>query len=270
METVKEIEVDKIEDPIIKLHPNPDINYLRELADSIKQIGQQQPIVVRPRGDKYQLIIGYCRTQAAKIFGIPKLKAIIKECNDAEAMIMASTENIHRLEQDPIMEANLLNDLKTKYGYSEDKLAKKFGKSVSYIKSRLALLKLTEEVQELVKNKQISLGIAVELSRIEDPDLQTIAAIDFVKNPTTVAHATAIINSLLETPKEALQGPTEEDIQKIRSEVKVKCDFCGRMVPYEDIKAYNMCSTCFHGSIYLFEKERREKEKLLKLEEKET
>jgi len=256
-EKIEEIPVEKLEDPILKLHPNPDINYLRELAESIRKVGQQQPIVVRRRGEKYQVIVGYCRTLAAKTFGIPTLKAIVIECNDAEAMIRAATENIHRLEQDPIMEAKLLKDLKEKYGYSIKRLAEKFARTERYVKSRLSLLELRDEVKELIKGKKLPIGIGEQLARIKDPELQMIAASDFLKNPTTVEHAKAIIDSLLTLPPPEKEEWTEEELEKARQEVKIKCHFCGRNVQYEHIHAYNICDECFHYAIYLMEKEKR-------------
>jgi len=261
MPVIKDIPVKDIEDPILVLHPEPDTEYLKELALSIRETGQQQEIVVRRRDNKYQLIIGYCRTEAARLYGIPTLRARIIECNDAEAMIMSATENIHRLEQDPISEGKLFQKLIKSYGLSKSAIAQRFGKSIAYINSRLALLKLKPEVARLVTEQRLPIGLGVQVARLEKREDQIIAAADFMKHPTTVEHAAAIIDSFLSLSPEDLKRPTVEQIEKAREEVKIECHFCNQLVPYEKVKGYNMCINCYHGAMYLFEKERREGKK---------
>lgn len=261
MAELKDLDVTLIDDPIIAMHPNPPIEKLKELAESIKQTGQKQEITVRKSGDRYQIVIGHNRVRAASMFGIPTLRARIEELSDRDSLLATATENIHRLEQDPLTEGQIFSDLKIKWGMSESQIAEKFGKTTSYIKSRLNLLELCSDVQLMVQNKELQLGIASELAKIEDPSQQVLVASDLRDRATNVERGKHIVNSFLEYRDVMPEAPSEDIIQKARAETLIVCHFCSQSKPITEIKMWNMCNTCYHGTIYMFEKERRASQK---------
>ena len=141
------------------------------LADSIRQHGILQPIVVRPVGDVYQIVAGERRWRAAKMLGLDEVPVIIKELSDIETMQIALIENLLRENLNPMEEANGFQDLIDKFNMTQEEVAKTVGRSRSSVANALRLLKLPEEVQELVKKGDISAGHAKALLAISDEKL---------------------------------------------------------------------------------------------------
>ena len=260
MQVVKEIDVSLLDDPILLLHPKPDINYLRELAESIKQTGQVHEITVRAVGDRYQIIIGYCRAQAAKMFGIQKLRARVVEFGEKDALLASATENIQRLEQDPLKEAELFQSLQDKYKMTDSQIAQKFGKSSGYVTGRISLLQLSPDVRKMLENKEIRIGVAIECSKLTLQQDQLLIAASFREQPVTVERAKSIIKDFQEYKKEMVKAKPKEVLEIARAEPKSKCEICGELRKISMMKGIGICSTCYHGVIYLMEKEKREKE----------
>jgi len=254
----KLVDVEKLEDPLLILHPNPDIDYLKGLAESIKQVGQQQDIKVRKTSRGLQLIIGYCRTQAAKTFGIPQLNAKIVECTDAEAKIMSAVENTHRLEQSPIQEAELYLSLMSNDKMTEQQIVKKMGKSYNYVRGRLDLLRLTDRVKELVKTKTITIGAAQALAKISNPKDQEVVASGFLNQNITVDRAKAVVTAFLEYRKIMAEKPAETVAKKAMREPKVKCSICKGLVVISKLRPKMVCEECIDEIAYLRVKEKKE------------
>ena len=141
---------------------------LKELADSIKEYGIIEPIIVKKSVKGYELIAGERRTKAAKLAGLETIPAVIKDFNDQEMMEIALIENIQREDLNPIDEAFAYQKIIELSKMTQEEFAKKFGKSRSYVTNMLGLLNLPENVKELVKKHEISMGHARALSKISD------------------------------------------------------------------------------------------------------
>ena len=147
-----------------------DSESLNELAQSIKEYGVVQPIIVKKSIKGYELIAGERRTKAAQIAGLKTIPAIIKEFDDQEMMEIALIENIQREDLNPIDEATSISNIIKLRGYTQEEFASKFGKSRSYVTNLLGLLKLPDNVKKLVEKKALSMSHARVLSKIEDED----------------------------------------------------------------------------------------------------
>src|SRR5574344_1049955 len=145
-------------------------NALQELADSIQEHGIVQPIIVKKSIKGYELIAGERRTKAAKLAGLEKVPAIIRDFNDQEMMEIALIENIQRENLNPIEEANAYENIINATHMKQEEIAKKFGKSRSYITNMLGLLKLPEETKKLVENGNLSMSHARSLSKLDNPE----------------------------------------------------------------------------------------------------
>ncbi len=174
---VEENEKNVVEIDIDDIRSNPyqprkifDTESLNELAKSIAEYGIVQPIIVKKSIKGYELVAGERRTKAAKIAGLKKIPAIIKEFNDQEMMEIALIENIQREDLNPIDEATSISNIIKLRGYTQEEFATKFGKSRTYVTNILGLLKLPDEVKKLVEKKSISASHARVLSKIEDDD----------------------------------------------------------------------------------------------------
>lgn len=174
--------------PIEEIRSNPyqprihfDKDALEELAESIRLHGVFEPIIVKKSIKGYELVAGERRTKAAKIAGLDKIPAIVKEFNDQEMMEIALLENIQRENLSPIEEAKAYKNFMTKMNMTQEELGARFGKSRSYITNILGLLNLPKSVQEDVMENKISMSHARVLSKIEDED-KIVELNNLVKN----------------------------------------------------------------------------------------
>lgn len=129
---------------------------LQELAQSIKQHGILQPVLVRPQGDEYELIAGERRWRAAQMAGMEEISVIIREIDDQEAAEISLIENLQRDDLTVIEEALAYKNLIEKHAFTQEKLAERIGRSRSYITNMLRMLNLPPEIIKLIEEKKIS------------------------------------------------------------------------------------------------------------------
>lgn len=159
---------------------------LNELATSIKQYGIVEPIIVKKSIKGYELIAGERRCKAAKIAGLTKVPAIIKDFNDQEMMEIALIENIQREDLNPIDEATSVANIIKLRGMTQEEFATTFGKSRSYVTNLLGLLNLPKDVQNKLINKEISMSHARVLSKIDDEEKVIFLADKVIKEKMNV------------------------------------------------------------------------------------
>lgn len=160
---------------------------LDELADSIRQHGILQPLLVRPIATGgYQLVAGERRWRASKRAGMKEVPVVVKELSDTETMEIAIIENLQREDLNPIEEAEGLQALIDKCGFTQEQVAVSVGKSRPAIANSLRLLKLPPEVRDMAKNGEISAGHARALLAFDNEALIYEAAQNIVKNKMTV------------------------------------------------------------------------------------
>lgn len=149
---------------------------LMELAESIKQFGLLQPILVQDKNTHYEIIAGERRWRAAKLAGLKEVPVIIKNLSDQEVVEISLIENIQREDLNPIEEAQAYKRLLTEFNLKQDEVAERVSKSRTAVTNSMRLLKLCDEVQQMVVNEMLSTGHARALLAIEDPEEQyTIA-----------------------------------------------------------------------------------------------
>ncbi|MBD5536528.1 MAG: ParB/RepB/Spo0J family partition protein [Lachnospiraceae bacterium] len=151
---------------------NFDEDALLELSDSIKQFGVIQPIVVQDRKDHYEIIAGERRWRAAKMAGVKEVPVIIKNYTEQEIVEISLIENIQREDLNPIEEAQAYKRLLTEFNLKQDEVAERVSKSRTAVTNSMRLLKLSEEVQQMVINDMLSTGHARALLAVENPEEQ--------------------------------------------------------------------------------------------------
>lgn len=168
---------DIVEIPLTEIRSNPyqprkefDQKSLSEFAESIKEHGVIQPIIVKKSIKGYELIAGERRTRASKMAGKETIPAIIREMTDQEMMEIALIENIQREDLNPIEEAEAFAKIIETNNITQEEAARKFGKSRSYITNLLGLLNLPEKTKKYVQETKITMGHARVLSKLSDPD----------------------------------------------------------------------------------------------------
>ena len=167
-ENKNEIPLAKIERCEFQPRTEFDEEALFALRDSIKEKGVLQPILVRSKADKYEIIAGERRFQAAKLAGLATIPAIIRNLNDKETLEIALIENIQRENLNAIEEAQGFNRLMKEHNYTHEGLSKTIGKSRTYISNSLRLLDLPKDVQKLVSDGKLSGGHARALVGLEN------------------------------------------------------------------------------------------------------
>ena len=206
-EVVKEVE-QKIK--ITQIEPNKsqprkqfDEDALQELADSIKQYGVLEPLIVTKKGKFYEIIAGERRWRAARLAGVKEVPVVIREYTDREIMEISLIENIQREDLNPIEEALAYESLINEYSLTQEEVAEKVSKNRSTIANSLRLLKLCDEVRQMIIEDKLTTGHARALIPIENAELQTEAANYIFDNKLSVRDTEIYIKKLLSIPKES-------------------------------------------------------------------
>ncbi len=168
---------------------------LNELAQSIKEFGVIQPVILKKSVKGYELIAGERRCKASKIAGKEKVPAIIKDFTDGDMMEIALLENVQREDLNPIEVANSINEIIKLRNLTQEDFAKKFGKSRSYITNLLGLLRLPDNVKDLVSDKKISMSHAKILSKIDDNEKIQDLAKKIISEDLSVHDLEKLINT---------------------------------------------------------------------------
>lgn len=200
-----------------------DRDALESLAQSIKEKGVLQPLLVRKKNDKYEIIAGERRWRAAQLAGLEKVPAIVKDLSDSETLEIALIENLQRENLSAIEEAEGLNRLMSEYEYTQEVIGKVIGKSRSYIANTLRLLGLPEEIKQLVKENKLSAGHARALigceNAIELANKIVKEGLSVREAETLAANAKgfSVKNIATKEPK-----PVDHDLEKIMADLEEK------------------------------------------------
>ena len=226
--------------PILKVEPNPnqprrqfDDDSLQELADSVKQYGILQPLIVKKHDKFYEIIAGERRWRAAKLAGLKEVPVLIRDYAENEIVEIALIDNIQREDLNPIEEALAYKRLMEEFSLKQDQVAAKVSKSRAAITNSLRLLKLDQRVQNLLSEEMITTGHARALLAIEDPDQQYETAMKVFDEKLSVREIEKLVKQMSkkkkETPKEEnkvqefLFANIEESLkQALGSKVNIK------------------------------------------------
>ena len=230
-ETKKELTL-----PIDKIEPNPDQprnqfdeDTLQELADSIKQYGMLQPILVTPKDDFYEIIAGERRWRAAKLAGIKDVPIIVKNYTDQEIVEISLIENIQRESLNPIEEAHAYKRLMEEFHLRQDEIAERVSKSRTAVTNSMRLLKLDDRVQQMVVDEMLTTGHVRTLLALENKELQYNTAMKIFDEKLSVRETERLVKEILnpKVKKEKKVNLEEEAIyegleEKIKSIIGTK------------------------------------------------
>lgn len=169
---------------------------IQELADSIKEQGIIQPLIVRPAGEDYELIAGERRWRAAELAGLAELPVIVREADDRTVLELALIENLQRENLNPIEEAHGFAQLIGQFQITQEEAAAKVGKSRAAVANALRLLNLAEEVQAYVRDGHLSVGHAKVILGLIDHEQQMLAARRVIKEALSVRQTEELISQI--------------------------------------------------------------------------
>lgn len=204
---------------------------LKELSDSIKQHGIVQPLVVAKQKDYYEIIAGERRWRAAKMAGLKEVPVVVKDYSPQEVMEIALIENIQREDLNPVEEAKAYQNLIKEYNLKQEEVADRVSKSRSAITNSLRLLKLEDQILDMLIEEEISSGHARTLLALDDSGQQLMVAEKIVKDQLSVRDTEKLVKSMNQPVKKAPKKELKNDFvyrdmeeklkQKIGTKVKI-------------------------------------------------
>lgn len=197
-----------------------DEDSLLELADSIKQFGLLQPLLVQKKKDYYEIIAGERRWRAAKMAGLKEVPVIIKDFSDQEIVEISLIENIQRENLNPIEEAQAYKRLLTEFHLKQDEVAERVSKSRTAVTNSIRLLKLDERVQQMVIDDMITTGHARTLLAIEDKDFQYQFAMKIFDEKLSVREVERLMKNLDKEKPEKKEDKNSFIYQDIEEKMK--------------------------------------------------
>ena len=208
---VETLKITEVEPNREQPRKNFDEDALLELADSIKQYGVIQPLIVQKKADHHEIIAGERRWRAAKMAGVKEIPVIIKDYTDQQVMEISLIENIQREDLNPIEEAMAYKNLMEEFHLKQDEIAEKVSKSRTAVTNSMRLLKLDKRVQQMMIDDMISAGHARTLITIEDPDAQYNIATKIFDEKLSVRETEKLVK-LLQKPE-----VKKEKVEKVNS-----------------------------------------------------
>jgi ParB family chromosome partitioning protein len=216
--------------PLALIEPNPDQprvsirpEPLQGLAQSIRESGVVQPIVVRPiAGGRYQIVAGERRWRAAQIAGIPKIPAIVRKVSDEKAAEFALIENIQREDLTPIEEGLALRRLQEALGLTQEGLAQKIGKDRATVANTMRLLRLPAEVKDAISRGALSAGHARALLALDSSDAQKEIALLAVQKGLSVRQVEERVRALASPSKPASAKKTDANTRAAEEKLRAR------------------------------------------------
>ncbi len=217
------VKIAKVEPNRDQPRKNFDEDALQELADSIKQFGLLQPILVQERKEYYEIIAGERRWRAAKIAGLKEIPVIIRNYSDQEIVEISLIENIQREDLNPIEEAQAYKRLLEEFHLKQDEVAERVSKSRTAVTNSMRLLKLCDGVQQMIIDDMLSTGHARALIPIEDQEMQLQLAQKIFDEKLSVREVEKLVKGILKPEKEKLKKEEKQQtIQYIYQDIENK------------------------------------------------
>ena len=214
------VNITKVEPNREQPRKNFDEDALEELAESIKQFGLLQPILVQDRKTYYEIIAGERRWRAAKKAGLKEVPVIIKNLTEQEIVEISLIENIQREDLNPIEEAQAYKRLLTEFNLKQDEVAERVSKSRTAVTNSMRLLKLCDNVQQMIIDGMISTGHARALIPIEDPEQQYTVAQQIFDEKLSVRDVEKLVKNLNQPPKVKKPVVTDRSLEAVYQDIE--------------------------------------------------
>ncbi|MED1783320.1 ParB/RepB/Spo0J family partition protein [Brevibacillus fortis] len=224
-EQVKEVSINEI-------RPNPyqprkefEQSAIDELAQSIKEHGIIQPLIVRKSIKGYELVAGERRLRAAKVAGLKEVPVVVKAYTDQQLMEIALIENLQRENLNPLEEAEAYDKLISHHDYTQEQLAQKIGKSRPHVANMLRLLQLPEKIRKMVSAAELSMGHSRALLGVTDKKVQQQLANDVVEKGLSVRQLEELVKQLNVSRETKKKKPAKNEPVLIEMEERLRSRF---------------------------------------------
>lgn len=197
---------------------------LQELADSIREHGILQPVLVRPIEDGYEIIAGERRWRAAQLAGLSRVPVVVRDINEQQAAEISLIENIQRDDLTVVEEAQAYRRLSDQFGYTQEIIAERIGKSRAYVANTLRILKLPDEVLQMLEKGELNAGHVRPLLSLTSAKEQIAAAREITANNLNVRQVEAKVKS----KRIKLDIPVDKPIELVEIQEKLQMHFATR------------------------------------------
>lgn len=221
-EGVQELDIHLIDTNAGQPRKDFDQEKLQELADSIRQHGVVQPILLRQNGERYVIVAGERRFRAARLAGLDQVPAIVKDLDEAQVMEVALIENLQREDLNPIEEAAAIRFLMQQHDLTQEEVSKRLSKSRPAIANSLRLLSLPEPVQAYLRNGKLQAGHARALAGLQDPEAQAVLADKIVGEGLSVRAAESLAREQGQKPPRQKKEPPATDPDLAAAEASLR------------------------------------------------
>ena len=221
-EGVQQVDIRRIDTNAGQPRKDFDQEKLQELADSIRQHGVVQPILLRQNGERYVIVAGERRFRAARLAGLEKVPAIVKDLDEAQVMEVALIENLQREDLNPIEEAAAIRFLMQQHDLTQEEVSKRLSKSRPAIANSLRLLTLPEPVQAYLRNRKLQAGHARALAGLQDPEAQAVLADKIVGEGLSVRAAESLAREQGQKPPRQKKEPPATDPDLAAAEASLR------------------------------------------------
>lgn len=207
-EAIQEIKITDIDPNTDQPRKRFDEQRIMELAQSIKQHGVVQPIIVKPNNGRYVIVVGERRWRAARLAGLTHIPAIVRDVERRELVELALIENLQREDLNPIEEAQGIRQLIEEYGLTQEQVAERIGWSRSAVANALRLLSLSDEIKGYLEDGRLTSGHARALLSIEDEQMRLMLARRIVEKGLSVREVEQIVRNIKGRTKESKNKET--------------------------------------------------------------
>lgn len=224
-ENSSQIQIDLIDPSPVQPRSYFDDRSLQELAMSIRENGIVQPVLVRPNGERYELVAGERRWRAAQVAGLTQIPVIIREIPSDKVLELALIENIQREDLNAIEEARAYKNLIETVGLTQESLAQRVGRDRSYITNFIRLLRLPDDLQQLVQEGKLSAGHARTLLGVDDLAIQRRVARKIIEKGLSVRETEKIIQQLAQSdvaPKKGRAAAVDPNVKAAEGKLRRK------------------------------------------------
>ena len=248
MTEVREIEISKIEEPERAIRTTIVKENLEELAESIKRLGILQPLIVRPKGEKFEIIAGHRRFLAAQMAGLKTLPCIVKEVDDSQMLMEQIHENIKREELNIMDQVEIVHQLREREGYSYRQIGEIFGKSETWARDLDRLWYCDDFIKEALRAGHIKRTHAYMLMKHPDRERRFYflkLCIENGASPQTLDLWIRDDLGVLHTLKEANPVQKITDLRRGAETVLFTCALCNGQAPGDSMYVVHLCPECY-------------------------
>ncbi len=246
-EQIQKIMLAAIDEPAIRDRLEIDPDYIQELAASIQSEGLQQAILVRPVGDRYEIVYGDCRYLAHRLLGRVDILARVRVLNDTDVALLRGIENLQRRDLTPIEEALSFKRLHETCGLTWEDIARRTGKSAGLVKRRVDLLAMPQMLVDAIHKRKITYSVAEVLDQLKDPPRISYFLGFAIDHGATLEVVRRWVQDEKNAIRQAESGAGEGGYQNPLAPsppVYVPCDLCQSAMEIGKEKTYRCCPDC--------------------------